>query len=341
MEMEEPWEALDLDETDISSSTSILRRCTQQPSISSQSPQPSLPPPTQSTTTVSRRRLIPGPAAAIQAAMHRIEQSNLNQNHFSQISTQRYIQRVQQDADEEFSRNPWLFALDFLRRQSVLNTTPLSAINKYANAERFDKVVAIVKSCTPNGLGDMIVTLKDPSDTIGASVHGKVFSVGDFGNFISVGTILILRKVVAFSSSCTSSYLNITRSNIEKVISVDCEVKDFPVANPDNTQVFSKTSVIPEGTSALVSRRAERVVADVHHLKGKAVMQELTLKTNYNQPKILSGSTQIDNGSHKTLKEPIQIDPVCSDPSIWKGDHSDRPENSVLPLTYLRARVIQ
>lgn len=56
-------------------------------------------------------------------------------------------------------------------------------------------------------------------------------------------------------------------------------------------------------------------------------MQELTQKTNYNQPKILSSSIQIDNGSLKTLNEPIQIDPVCSGPSgpsIWEGDHSAR-----------------
>ncbi|CAO2830632.1 unnamed protein product [Amaranthus hypochondriacus] len=76
--------------------------------------------------------------------MHRIEQSNLNQIHFPHISTQGYTQRVQQDVDEEFLRNPWLFALDFMRRQCVLNTTPLSAINKCTNVERFDKIHLIL-----------------------------------------------------------------------------------------------------------------------------------------------------------------------------------------------------
>jgi hypothetical protein len=59
--------------------------------------------------------------------------------------------------------------------------------------------VAIVKTCTPNGLGDVMVTLKDPTGTIDASVHRKVISESEFGRDIRVGAVVILKQVCCFS----------------------------------------------------------------------------------------------------------------------------------------------
>ncbi|KNA25450.1 hypothetical protein SOVF_006530 [Spinacia oleracea] len=350
MEVEEPWDALDTDDTDLSFSASLLRRCSNQPRPSilpsqpshhSSSPPP--PPPVSSqqqpssTATLSPPgHRIPGPAAAIQAAMHRKNRFNCDANQAPDISTQEYIRRVEEDFGEEFSRNPWVFAIDFLRSDGVFDTiTPLRAIKKCVNAERFDKVVAIVKSCTPNGLGDMMVTLKDPTDTISASVHGKVLSVGELGRSITVGSVLILQKVVAFPSSCMSCYLNITRSNIDKAISVDCEVQNFTEGYPDSTRVFCENSVIPEKTSSLVSRRIESVVGGVHRhstLKGKEVIAELTGKENYTQLSSLNSSRQIKNAADKTFDEPIDIDLVDSGRSA-SGCYTSQPGPGLLEGT--------
>ncbi|KAI3472783.1 hypothetical protein Pfo_031081, partial [Paulownia fortunei] len=145
----EPWEALDLDDSDL---PSLLRPCKRRRSTSptttvaaanplSQSPscQPSeenhpeqlqqQPPP-----STSRRRTIPGPAGAVQAAMLRKDLDRENQS-FSNyrenngedfngnrhsngvISTQDYIRRAMEDTaefDDDFTRQPWLSALQFL-----------------------------------------------------------------------------------------------------------------------------------------------------------------------------------------------------------------------------------
>lgn len=37
--------------------------------------------------------------------------------------------------------------------------------------------------------------LQDPTGTIGASIHRKALSEGDFGKSISVGAVLVLQKV--------------------------------------------------------------------------------------------------------------------------------------------------
>ncbi|XP_074319200.1 uncharacterized protein LOC141656272 [Silene latifolia] len=254
-----PWQSLDLDDSDIISSFS-LRRCSRLP----QSPSPPC------------FRRIPGPAAAIQAAMHRKDHfepplnSNRNNNSdVNEISTQEYIRRIQDDdSTQEFTRNPWLFALHSLR---PLRATSLKDINNCVNVQRFDTVVAVVKSCTPNGLGDMILTMKDPTATISASVHRKVLSTGVFGKLITAGSILILQKVVAFPSSCESCYLNITSKNVVKVISVDCEVQYFQDTNLDDTQVIEKAD---ERYSTNTSR-SEYMESSAYKISKEPILSDL------------------------------------------------------------------
>lgn len=228
----------------------------------------------------------------------------------SEISTQEYIRRVEEDDNEEFSRNPWVFALDILRRDDGVEVTPLRTVKQCGGVVRIDKVVAIVKSCKPNGLGDMMVTLKDPTDTVDASVHKKVLSTGEHGNLIAVGSVLILKKVVAFYSSCASCYLNITRSNVVKVINVDCAMQSFSEANgcPSDLE-------IPEKTSSLAHRRPEAHFGDdqpSYLSKGRTVAEELMEKENCSQTVSLISSRQIENAANKISKEPIHIDSVDS-----------------------------
>ncbi|KAK9212003.1 hypothetical protein WN943_001383 [Citrus x changshan-huyou] len=143
------------------------------------------------------------------------------------IPTQEFIRRAVEDAgleDEDFSQNPWLFAVDFVRSQGLVGVdgvaigTPLSQIkNGMINGDRVSQIVAIVKSTTPNGLGDMMATLKDPTGTIDASIHRRVLTEGELGKDLSVGAVLILHKVAVFSPSRSACCLNITVSNIVKI----------------------------------------------------------------------------------------------------------------------------
>ncbi|XP_059642180.1 uncharacterized protein LOC132284127 [Cornus florida] len=251
----EPWEALDIDDSDLPSllrpckrqnqslnqtnhnhtshSQSVLQPCSRsQPTPKTQSQtlgsQHSLPhfdlPPSPPPST--SRRIIPGPAGAVQAAMLRKTRDNQNRGGENPpIPTQEYIRRAVEEGNEDdgdFKCNPWLCALEFLRRDDgVLPITPLSSIKKCLDISRVDQVVAVIKSCTSNGLGDLIVTLKDPTGTIGASIHRKVLTEGEFGKDISVGSVLILQKVAVFVPSRAAHYLNITKGNMVKVICKD------------------------------------------------------------------------------------------------------------------------
>ncbi|GJT53303.1 oligopeptide transporter [Tanacetum coccineum] len=73
-------------------------------------------------------------------------------------------------------------------------------------------------SCTPNSLGDMTVTLKDPTGVMGDTIHYKVFQKDDgYTNSIKVGSVLILRNVSVFTPKPSKHYLNITIRNIVKI----------------------------------------------------------------------------------------------------------------------------
>ncbi|KAL0429557.1 UNVERIFIED_CONTAM: hypothetical protein Sradi_0581700 [Sesamum radiatum] len=109
--------------------------------------------------------------------------------------------------DDDFTGHPWLSALQFLGAEAgVLRTTPISSIKKCLNAGKVVQVVAVIKSCTPNGLGGLMVLLKDPTGTVGASIHHKVLSESEFGKNISTGSVLILQKVFS-QDSCSTSKL--------------------------------------------------------------------------------------------------------------------------------------
>ncbi|GKB96555.1 reverse transcriptase domain-containing protein [Tanacetum coccineum] len=45
----------------------------------------------------------------------------------------------------------------------------------YCKNGKLERVIGVVMTYMPNALGDMTVTLKDPSGTIGGLIHYKVF----------------------------------------------------------------------------------------------------------------------------------------------------------------------
>nr|GEV53550.1 hypothetical protein [Tanacetum cinerariifolium] len=85
-----------------------------------------------------------------------------------------------------------------------------------------DVMEGIIMSCTPNVLGDLTVTLKDPSRTMGGTIHYKVFNDDNgYARSIKVGAVLILRNVSVFTPKPSKHYLNITSRNIVKVFDND------------------------------------------------------------------------------------------------------------------------
>ncbi|GJX29437.1 transposase, MuDR, MULE transposase domain protein [Tanacetum coccineum] len=97
----------------------------------------------------------------------------------------------------------------------------LGDIDNNLKKEKLDQVVAIVKSCSPNVLGNLIVTMKDLSSTIPEPIHYKVIGEGAYGKDITVGGAMILANVSVFSPKPLMHYLNITKRNMVKVFHKD------------------------------------------------------------------------------------------------------------------------
>ncbi|GKE75772.1 GPCR kinase, partial [Tanacetum coccineum] len=86
---------------------------------------------------------------------------------------------------------------------------------------KFEQVVAIVKSCSPNAIDDLTVTMKDLSRTIPGTIHHKVIGDRGYGKDITVGAAMILANVSVFTPKPSKHYLNITMRNVVKVFRKD------------------------------------------------------------------------------------------------------------------------
>nr|GEW14477.1 hypothetical protein [Tanacetum cinerariifolium] len=73
--------------------------------------------------------------------------------------------------DDHFMQGPWPQAIVYLHGEGVIVSGCLCDMKKHCIKGKLELVVGVVKSCTPNSLGDMTATLKDP---IGIT-HYKVF----------------------------------------------------------------------------------------------------------------------------------------------------------------------
>nr|GEX06629.1 hypothetical protein [Tanacetum cinerariifolium] len=113
--------------------------------------------------------------------------------HENVMPTQEYVRKIFEDAfeDDHFTVDPWLSAVVYMH--------------------------GVIMSCTPNALGDLTVTLKDPSGEMGCTIHYRVFEKEDgYAKSINVGYVLILRNVFVFTTKQSNNYLNITIRNIVK-----------------------------------------------------------------------------------------------------------------------------
>nr|GEZ11069.1 transposase, MuDR, MULE transposase domain protein [Tanacetum cinerariifolium] len=139
------------------------------------------------------------------------------------MSTQEYIQKFVEDVgeDADFNDGAWVSATNYVIEIGGTVTGCLGDIDNFLKKEKLKQVVAIVKSCYPNALGDLNVTMKDVSCTIPRTIHYKVLDVGSYGKDITVGAVMILANVLVFTPKPSEHYLNITKRNVVEVFRKD------------------------------------------------------------------------------------------------------------------------
>ncbi|GJX56400.1 transposase, MuDR, MULE transposase domain protein [Tanacetum coccineum] len=97
-----------------------------------------------------------------------------------------------------FNSGAWVSATNYVIAFGGTVTGCLGDIENFLKKGKLEQVVAIVKSCYPNALGDLNVTLKDLS-----------------------GAAIILANVSVFTPKPSEHYLNITKRNVVEVFRKD------------------------------------------------------------------------------------------------------------------------
>ncbi|GKA77917.1 hypothetical protein Tco_0784454, partial [Tanacetum coccineum] len=123
-------------------------------------------------------RIIPGPAGIVQTTKLCKLVDTREGGEESVMSIQEYIRKVIEDVgkDDDFTREPWLRAIDYVNFDGGIVTGCFGDVKKFLKNGKLEKIVAVFKSCTPNALGDLTVTLKDLSGTIYDIIHYKVLT---------------------------------------------------------------------------------------------------------------------------------------------------------------------
>ncbi|GJR77629.1 transposase, MuDR, MULE transposase domain protein [Tanacetum coccineum] len=115
----------------------------------------------------------------------------------------------------------WVSATNYVNAFGCTVTGCLGDIDNFFKKGKLKQVVAIVKSCSLNALGDLNMTLKDLSGTVPGIIHYKVLDVGSYEKDITVGAAMILANVSVFTPKPSKHYLNITKRNVVEVFRKD------------------------------------------------------------------------------------------------------------------------
>ncbi|GJU33527.1 hypothetical protein Tco_1181881 [Tanacetum coccineum] len=230
----DPWEySLDIDDSDLHL-TPVLRSSSSahvEPSPYTPNPVTIIPGPAgvvqlsnsicvePSSSTPNPVRIIPGPAGLVQRAKLLKENVFILDPDGALMSTQEYMQKVVEDVgeDADFNSGAWVSATNYVNAFGGTVTGCLGDIDNFLKKGKLEQVVAIVKSCSPNALGDLNVTLKDLSGTVPGTIHYKVLDVGSYEKDITVGAAMILANVSVFTLKPSKHYLNITKRNVVEV----------------------------------------------------------------------------------------------------------------------------
>ncbi|GJV38794.1 ribonuclease H-like domain-containing protein [Tanacetum coccineum] len=188
-------------------------------------------------------RIIPGHAGIVQLAKLR-KQSDIHEGRDgSVLSTQEYIKKVVEDVgeDEDFKSGPWVCAIEYVKANGGIVSGCLGDIKNFLKNGKLEQVVAIIKSCTPNALGDLTSTMKDLSGTI-----------------------------PVFSPKPSMHYLNITMRNVVKVFYKD--------SVPGNGSGVGGSGMLME-EEEIVKLMEEKEMANLKlQVRGNVIDQEVLYK---------------------------------------------------------------
>ncbi|GKB96115.1 hypothetical protein Tco_0982252 [Tanacetum coccineum] len=111
------------------------------------------------------------------------------------MPNQEYVKQITQDPseDDHFTSGPWLSVVVYLHAKGVMASGYLGDIKKYCKNGKLERVVGVIMSCTPNALGDLTVSLKDLSGTMGGTIHYKVFN--EENGYLNMIEDFLLRKI--------------------------------------------------------------------------------------------------------------------------------------------------
>nr|GEX05986.1 hypothetical protein [Tanacetum cinerariifolium] len=108
-------------------------------------------------------RIIPGSVGIVQLAKIR-KQSDIHRGRDdSVLSTQEYMKQVAEDVgeDEDFNSGSWVGATEYVKANGGIVSGCIRDIKTFLKNAKLEQVVAIIKSCSSNALGDLKVTVKD------------------------------------------------------------------------------------------------------------------------------------------------------------------------------------
>ncbi|GJS21221.1 transposase, MuDR, MULE transposase domain protein [Tanacetum coccineum] len=167
--------------------------------------------------------IIPGPARVVQLSnCICVEPSSSTPNLVMIISGPAGLKVVEDvGEDVDFNSGAWVSATNYVNAFGGTVTGCLGDIDNFLKKGKLEQVVAIVKSCSPNALGDLNVTLKDLSGTVPGTIHYKVLDVGSYEKDITVGGVMIFANVSVFTPKPSKHYLNITKRNVVEVFRKD------------------------------------------------------------------------------------------------------------------------
>nr|GEU36651.1 hypothetical protein [Tanacetum cinerariifolium] len=124
--------------------------------------------------------------------------------------------------DDDSTRVSWLSTIDYVNVDGGIVTHCFRDVKKFLKNRKLEQIVVVIKSYTPNALGDLTITLKDLSGTISSTIHYKVLTEERFAKVFTIGSTFILHNVSVFSpKQSTHHYLNITKKNMVKVFHKD------------------------------------------------------------------------------------------------------------------------
>ncbi|XP_062188040.1 uncharacterized protein LOC133891340 isoform X2 [Phragmites australis] len=187
------------------------------------------PHPSKSPPRSSHHQRIPGPASAVQEAMR------LRSTAASPVLG---CAANAQTADADFLLHPWLCALQFLGNDRTWEQPGIRGIKGDQELLRAPLVVGVVTSCKPNGLGDLILTLKTQSRLqftrkfFQREILARIYQLGV--SFFSVRNYQF--QVAVFRPSRTACYLNVTKGKVVKVLRKDCDAPSRQVISSSTTE---------------------------------------------------------------------------------------------------------